>query len=352
MADKVNDYQDSPTYEANAFGPPNSFLHMFFPLLQSLIQMLVAIEQTVKKDSGMPPILHIPSSPYFQVMVWAMSSNFRRYFRSASPNPSFSSLGDASVSNGYRFSTSFMQMFLMRRLTTTMNNGKEYQTPKLFSTLFKRILSQLLRDGTPSGAIVSFLQFDYKYTIKALVTRGSMKDTFFDILLAIIHCDMIPGVMYMHDKNPRLALQFAMTILPQLHPGQIEMCFLLKIVFKLLLIALVDIDEIRDAVFFDIWRVRDDNADPPKPNYEVVGGVQQYILLEKFDTDLRNLGYGIKSIIFNLRAKYPDIVNRIIDSLDCTNGYNWDPPCYPVNLPNLPPLRVLPSEEDPSAYAK
>jgi hypothetical protein len=193
--------------------------------------------------------------------------------------------------------------------------------------------------------MVAFLHYDYKYTIKALVTRGSMKDPFYDILLAIIHCDMIPGVMYMHDGNPSLVLQFAMTILPQLHPGQIEMLFLLKIVSQLLNFALADICNIKTAVFFDEWCVRDDNAEPPKANYEVVGGVEQYELLQQFDRDIHNLSKDIKRILLNLRAKYPDIVNRIIDSLDCTNGYNWDPPCYPVNLPNLPQLRVLPSED-------
>jgi hypothetical protein len=346
MADKVNDYQDSPTYEANAFGPPNSFLHMFFPLLQSLIQMLIAIEQTVKKDSGMPPILHIPSSPYFQVMVWAMSSNFRKYVRCASPNPSFSSLGDASVSNGYRFSTSFMQMFLMRCLTTTMNNGKEYLDPKLLKILFKKILSYSLRVHTPTGSMVAFLHYDYKYTMKALVRRGSMKDPFYDILLAIMHCDMIPGVMYMHDGNPSLVLQFAMTILPQLHPGQIEMLFLLKIVSQLLNIAMDDTDRMKAAVFFDEWCLRDDNAEPPKANYEVVGGVEQYELLLQFYGSIQHLSGVIKNILLNLHTKFPKMVDSVSESFGgSAHWYEREPRPYPVNLPNLPQLRVLPSED-------
>jgi hypothetical protein len=344
MADYKED--DSPTYEPNAFGDPKSYLPMVFSLFTLFAQMIHTIDQKVKEDSGMPPVLHIPSSPYFQMMVWAIFSNFRRYVSGASPNLPFSPL--EPVSTGYRFSTSFIMMFLMRRLTTTVNNGKESLDPRLFRILFKKFLSYSLRVHTPTGAMVAFLHNDYKYTIKALVTRGSMKDSFFDILLAIIHCDMIPGVMYMHDGNPRLALQFAITILPQLHPGQIEMLFLLKIVSQLLNIAMDDTVRMKAAVFFDEWCLRDDNADPPKPNYDVVGGVEQYWLLEQFDRDLRNLGDSIQSIIFYLRTKYPNIVNRIIDSF-CTNGYDWYPPCYPDHLPNLPPLRVLPSEEDPSA---
>ena len=343
----------SPTespFPPNAFGHPESFLHMLFYVFHRFQQMIHTIEQKVKEDSGIPPILRISTSQYFQMMVWAMFSNFRRYVRcNASPEILFSPL--APVSTGYRSSTSFMQVFLMNRLTATVNNGKEFSDPKLLKILFKKFLSYSLRVHTPTGAMVAFLHYDYKYTMKALLTRCSMKDPFYDILLAIMHCDMIPGVMYMHDGNPRLALQFAMTILPQLHPGQIEMLFLLNIVSQLLNFALGDICNIKTAVFFDEWCVRDDNAEPPKANYDVVGGVEQYELLLQFYGSIQHLSGVIKNILLNLHTKFPKMVDSVSESFGgSAHWYKLEPPPYPVNLPNLPPLRVLPSK-DPSASA-
>ena len=325
---------------SNAFRVSNAFLRMFFEMYA---QMSCTIEQTVgERLSLFPPVLRIPSSPCFGMMVWAM--NFRGSVSSASPKLCFLPL--PTVSTAYRFSTSFMRILLMSRLTTTVINGEKYGYPRLFRFLFKRILSLSLRDHTSSGAMVSFLKRKYKYAIKALVTRGAMNSPFFDIMVAFMHCSMIPGVMYMPDANPCLVLQFAMTILPQLHPGQIEMAFFLEIVSQLLNIALEDLYQIKISVFSDGSSDQYDKADPPKEDYEVVGGIEQYDMLLKFEKDLERLRSRLEGILREWRTRDP-CMDDVSESLQGTFGYFWNPPTHPIHLPNLPPLL----QEDPAAGA-
>jgi len=333
MADNTDDRS------LKKFGESNAFVRMFF---QMLAKMISTIEQTVgERLSLFPPLLRIPSSPCFRMMIWAM--NFRGNVRIASPKLCFLQL--STVSTAYRFSTTFMRMHLMIRLTTTVMNGEKNGDHRFFRFLFKRILSLSLRDHTSSGAMVSFLKRKYKYAIKALVTRGEMNTTFFDIMVAFMHCSMIPGIMLMPDANPCLALHFAMTILPQLHPGQIEMCFLLEIVLQLLKIAIEDLYEIKKSVFFDGSSDQYDKADSPRPNYEVVGGIEQYVILLQFEKDLERLRSRMEGILRELHARSP-CTFLVSDSLQGTFGYFWNPPIYPDHLPNLPPL-----QEDPVADA-
>jgi len=222
----------------------------------------------------------------------------------------------------------------MDRLTTTVIDGKKYRKPRIFRSLSNFFLSHSLCDHTSSGAMVSFLKCDYKHAIKALVTRGEMKGLFFDLLLAMMNCSMIRSVMYMHDANPLLGLQFAMKILPQLHPVQIEMRFLLQVVLQLVGIALGDIHQINFAVFDP----SDDKADPPEGNYEVVGGFERYERLLNFLRELMGIRSRIESIILEYDARYPGM-DRVSESIECTLCHFRNSLPYPDHLPNLPQLQ-------------
>lgn len=346
---------DSFIMNPTIFGSQDSPLYwVYYFLFPHIMRMIDGIEKQVFDSGTVNPISRIQSSSQFQMMAWAMFSNIRRCVGGpTSKLPHFHFIKVMSLA--YRMSTSSYRFFLLKRLTCV--KGDKISSKELLISLSKKVMAHSLSNHTDAGTMISFLNCKFKHSFTALVTRGPMNGSFFDILLSFMHCDVTNGFMKMPGADSRRALKLVLNVLPQLHPEQIEMIFHLHILNNFILIVSLNIDSIKESVC-QVETSDGLSSLPWGEPTQVIGSPSDFMKLDRFEAKLHGLYLRVDAILRRLNGINPGLAKMIDHSLNDVNRERDGAivPDYPINLSNLESVPILiakfsDSEEDSDASA-